>query len=334
MFTKKGAIALGALLISAFSAHAEQQKLTFSVFEPPQAFGPAKVYGPWAEDVTKASNGTIEIEMLAGGQLGSPPAQLELVQNGVADLALIIPSFTPGRFPGNEIAELPFLWDDPSIAGIAVTNLVKNGDLEYPGIHVIAADVTGPYQVHSAKPVETLDDMRGLRLRAAGPVFAAATSALGATPVGLPTPSVAENISRGVLDGTLQDWTLLNAFRIIDATPYHFDYPLGGVTALLVMNKDVYDDLPQDAKDALAEYGGTHFARRWGEVLKAEEKAVKESVENDPDQVAVYPNEVEAEKWTEALQPVVEDWAAKSDRNAALLEAFRAELKGAEEQMQ
>lgn len=326
MFFKKGALACAAVVALAGSLSAEPQKLTFSVFEPPQAFGPSKVYGPWAKEVSEASNGTIEVEMLAGGQLGAPAAQLEIVQNGVADLAIIIPSFTPGRFPGNEIAELPFLWSDPSVAGVAITKLVEDGDLEYPGVHVLAADVTGPYQVHASKSVGSLDDMAGLRLRAAGPVFAAAAAALGATPVGVPTPSVAENISRGVLDGTLQDWTLLDAFRIIDATPNHFDYPLGGVTALLVMNQKVFDGLPDDAKAALKELGGASFARRWGEVLKAEERVVREKVDNDPKQTAVYPEEAEARRWQEALQPVVDDWASKSDGNAALLEAFKAAL--------
>jgi len=219
MFFKKGVLSCVAVISLVGSALAEPQALTFSVFEPPQAFGPSKVYAPWAAEVSLASKGTIEVEMLAGGQLGSPTAQLKIVQNGVADIAIIIPSFTPGRFPGNEIAELPFLWNDPSVAGIAINRLIENGELKYPGVKVLAADVTGPYQVHASKPINGLDDMAGLRLRAAGPVYAAVAAALGAAPVGMPTPSVAENISRGVLDGTLQDWTLLDAFRIIDATP-------------------------------------------------------------------------------------------------------------------
>lgn len=330
----KGALVCALMVSFVGSAGAEPQKLTFSVFEPPQAFGPAKVYGPWAKEVSAASKGTIEVEMLAGGQLGSPAAQLEIVQNGVADLAIVIPSFTPGRFPGNEIAELPFLWSDPTVAGIAVTRLVEKGELEYPGVKVLAADVTGPYQVHVSKPVSSLEDMAGLRLRAAGPVFAAGAAALGATPVGMPTPSVAENISRGVLDGTLQDWTLVNAFRIIDATPHHFDFPLGGVIALLVMNEQAFEGLPEDAKAALEEYGGASFARRWGDVLKAEEHAVRESVEADSNQTAVYPDEQEASRWTEALRPVVDEWAAKSGQNAALLEAFKTELNAAEAEVE
>jgi len=315
---------IAAVLASA--AQAEPKKLTFSVFEPPQAFGPTLVYGPWAKDISAASKGTLDIEMLAGGQLGKPAAQLDLVENGVADMALVIPSFTPGRFPGNEVAELPFLWKDPSVAGEAISKLIANGDLSYPGIKVLGVAVTGPYQVHAAKPVKSLDDMKGLRLRAAGPVFAAATQALGAVPVGMPTPSVAENISRGVIDGTLQDWTLVKAFRIIDATPYHFDYNLGGVISLIVMNQKVYDSLPADAKAALEKYSAASFARRWGEELKRQAQKVIGAVKADPKQQAVFPDAAESKRWDEKLRPVADNWAKKSPENQALYDKFKKAL--------
>lgn len=317
---------MAAVAVAATSAWAEPQKITFSVFEPPQAFGPTLVYGPWADDISAASNGTLDIEMLAGGQLGKPAAQLDLVENGVADMALVIPSFTPGRFTGNEIAELPFLWDDPSVAGAAISKLIEDGDLSYPGVKVLGVAVTGPYQVHASRPIETLDDMRGLRLRAAGPIFASATQALGAVPVGMPAPSVAENISRGVIDGTLQDWTLVNAFRIIDATPYHFDYSLGGVISLIVMNEAVYEGLPDDAKAALDELGGASFARRWGDELKRQNEMVIEKVKADAKQEAVFPDADETARWDEKVRPVVEAWGSQSADNEALLEKFRAAL--------
>lgn len=108
MLFRRSALLCTAMIALAGSATVDPQRLTFSVFEPPQAFGPAKVSRAWVKEVSQASNGTIDIEMLlAGSQFGTPQTQLELVQNSVADLALIIPSFTPGRFPGNKIAGPP-----------------------------------------------------------------------------------------------------------------------------------------------------------------------------------------------------------------------------------
>lgn len=319
------ACAMASLACSAAMA-AGPQKLTFSVHEPPQAFGPTQVYGPWANDISAASQGTVKIEMLAGGQLGPAKDQLDLVQNRVADMALVIPGFTPGRFKGNDITELPFLWRDPSQAGIAVARLIAAGQLKYPGVKVLGVAVTGPYQVHSDKKVASLGDMRGLRIRASGPISAAVASALGATPVGLPAPSVAENISRGVLDGTFLDWALLKVFRIIDATPYHFEYPLGGTISLIVMNKDVWAALPDKAKAAFDKYGPEDFAARWGNVIKAQDKAVAEQAKADTGQTIVDPDKAEVDRWTKALTPVVSEWSGKSPENKALLEVFQQAL--------
>jgi TRAP-type C4-dicarboxylate transport system substrate-binding protein len=316
--------ALAAMLPNA--AFGSPKKLTFSVFEPPQAFGPTKVYPQWIRDVTAASDGTIEIEMLAGGQMGPARDQLKLLENRVFDMALIIPGFTPGRFPGDEIATLPFLWDDPSLAGMAVARLLASGELKYPGIKVVGIDVTGPYQIHSSKKIQSLKDLRGLRLRAPGPASAAILTSLGATPVGIPPPQMVENISRGLLDGTLLNWALVNSIRIIEVAPHHFVYPFGGTIALVAMNNDVWESLPDKAKAAFNKYGPEEFARRWGEVIKQEDKAVLEAAKRDPKQTVVYPDEKDAARMKASLTSVVDGWAKKSEENARLLEAFKREL--------
>ncbi len=66
------------------------------------------VIKPWFEDVNKALAGKVHIDGFPGGALGRNPAvQVKLVQDGVADMAFIVPSYTPGRFPDNEVMELP-----------------------------------------------------------------------------------------------------------------------------------------------------------------------------------------------------------------------------------
>ncbi|MGE5146285.1 MAG: hypothetical protein ACM3N5_06020, partial [Candidatus Eiseniibacteriota bacterium] len=97
------AVAAGlAVTLIAASASAEAVTLKFSSFEPPQSFGPAKVYTPWIKSVTDAAGGTLKIDLYAGGALGKPTAQLQILEERVADFSLFVPSFTPGRFEYNE----------------------------------------------------------------------------------------------------------------------------------------------------------------------------------------------------------------------------------------
>lgn len=309
-------------------AAADPLKLKFSSFEPPKAFGPAKVYAPWIKAVNKASDGTLDIQLYAGGALGKPTAQLQVVENGVADLAVIVPSFTPNRFKYNEIGELPFLWEDATVAGVAIWRLIKKGLLKYPGFKVVSAQMTAPYQLHADRPIAKIADLKGLKIRAAGPIFGQIVRALGAVPVGIPTPAVAENIDRGVLDGTMNDWTLVKAFRILDVTNHHIQFPLGGVIALLGMNQKSYDSLPPKAKAAIDKYGGPYYAKLWGDVVKAETKEIIAEVKADPKQTIVYPDAAQRKRWKARLQPVIDKWAAAPEHKKRL-KAFKAELDAA-----
>ena len=334
MMRRLSAVAAGlAVTLIAASAQAEAVKLKFSSFEPPQSFGPAKVYTPWIKSVDEASGGTLHIDLYAGGALGKPTAQLQIVEQGVADMSLLVPSFTPGRFEYNEIGELPFLWDDPVVAGVAVQHLIDKGLLKYPGIKVLAATMTAAYQLHTVKPVKKLEDVKGMKIRAAGPIFRNVAEAMGAVPVGIPTPSVAENISRGVLDGTMNDWTLMEAFRILDVTHNHFDFPLGGVIALLAMNQKVYDGLPAKAKAAIDKYSGDYFSKLWGNVVNAETKRIVAKVKADGKDTIVEPDAAQRKHWEATLRPVIDQWAAKSPGNKERLEAFEAELAAVKKSM-
>jgi TRAP-type C4-dicarboxylate transport system substrate-binding protein len=177
--------------------------------------------------------------------------------------------------------------------------------------------------------VKTLADLKGMKIRAAGPIFGQVVRALGAVPVGIPTPSVAENISRGVLDGAMNDWTLVEAFRILDVTPHHFDIPLGGVIALLGMNQSKYDSLSPKAKAAIDKYSGDYYSKLWGDVVKAETQRIVAAAKASPKHTIVVPGPAEAERWKKPLKAVVDKWAGESPEHKRLLEAFKTELEAA-----
>ena len=56
-------------------------------------------YKDWADEVTKLSNGSITVTLFPSSQLGSGPDHYDMVKRGVADMGLINPGYTPGRFP-------------------------------------------------------------------------------------------------------------------------------------------------------------------------------------------------------------------------------------------
>jgi TRAP-type C4-dicarboxylate transport system substrate-binding protein len=119
-----------ALLCAPTLARAEPLKLKFSVFSPDTERLYNTVKKPFAATVNQESAGTIEIELYPNGALGrAPQQQAQMVIDGVADIGFIVPPFTPGRFPGSEVLELPGMFQDLAEGTRVYTHLVESGML-------------------------------------------------------------------------------------------------------------------------------------------------------------------------------------------------------------
>jgi TRAP-type C4-dicarboxylate transport system substrate-binding protein len=254
-----------AVLVSVGVSTAIAQTATIKIgsFVSPKSVTNAVSIPAFIEAVEKASEGTLKIEHYPGGTLGSSPVtQLKLVEDGVVDVAEVVASYTPGRFKELDMFELPFIFNSTKEAGMTAWKLYEKGLLSgFDNLVLIGIAEVGPYTLHSRKPVGTLADVNGLKIRAGGPVFGETIKAMGGVPVGgMAAPAIAENISRGVLDATLMDDGNLYNFRIADATTYHVNnIQLGNIAVMFPMNKKKYESLPPKAKAALDKYAGVWF---------------------------------------------------------------------------
>ena len=99
---------LVAVLAASGAAQAQEVTLKLSAFIPAQAPTFAQVIKPWSEAVNAEGTGIIKIDTFPGGVLGGNPGlQPKMVTDGIADIALVIPAYSPGRFPDNDVMELP-----------------------------------------------------------------------------------------------------------------------------------------------------------------------------------------------------------------------------------
>ena len=80
-----------------------------ATFEPSHAFAAGKVLKSWAEKVNKDSGGRLKVKVFAGGVLGKPPQQYDIVKGGVADIAWTVLGYIGGQFPLSAVVELPFM---------------------------------------------------------------------------------------------------------------------------------------------------------------------------------------------------------------------------------
>lgn len=288
------------------------------------------LYGikPFVDSVNAEGQGLIAIDVYTDGALGAALAQQpRLVLDGEADIAFVIPGQTPYRFPDNELLELPGLFRGVRDGTLAYTHLIASHALRgYQDFFVIGAYTTGPNGIHSRKPIESLEALKGQKIRANNSTEAAALERLGVVPTVLPVPKVAAAVEKGALDGTASAPTAMFDYDIMPVTKNHYFLRSGVNPLVLVMSRKKFDSLPDAAKALIRKYSGDRAAATWIETYGANERRLLDRIKSDPQHKSISPSPSDAEAVRKLFQSQVEAWAAKSARNRELLKMTEAEL--------
>ena len=326
-FKLTAAAILASLMTSGPVSSEEVLKLSF--FASPKDPTYADVLLPWVEAINAEGKGVVRIDTFPGGALvRGPAAQAKAVSDGVADMAWVVPAYTPGRFPDNDVMELPGVIRDVRESSIAFRRLYDKGLLRgYDDFYVPLLATTHPYAIHTVDPVTTMDDLKGMKLRAGGPVASASMKALGVAPVGMPIPAVAENVSKGVLDGSGAEWNVMYAFKIIEVAKNHYMQRLGTVPLTVLFNKEKYQSLSAEARAIIDKHSGEALSRKFGDVHFAIQGMRLERTKSMKDHTIVMPDADEVARWNAVMGGVVDEWRATHPRGEELYSALVAELE-------
>lgn len=284
----------------------------------------------WAEAVEAQSSGRIKVDVFPSMQLGGAPADLvQQLEDGVVDIIWTVAGFTPGRFPGTQGLELPFMNTGLSatMSPAAMEFIENHLQPEFEGIKVIAVHATDAALIHTRdRPIRRLEDFQGLRLRVAGRFIGEAVQALGATPVGIPLGGIYEALSRGQVDGMLINWAITRPFRFYEVTNFHSDYPLFQSMLMTLMSRASYDRLPPDLQAVIDANSGVAYATRMGEIWDTATEPARQAARDAGDEVfEIAPEEIA--RWKAAVTPAYDAWIAEMTGRgydgAALFEALK-----------
>ena len=116
-----------------------QDHLKWAVFTPDSEVTFRTVMKPFAETVQRETNNAVVFDLFPNGALGRNPGQQpQMVLDGVADVAWVVPSYSPGRFPDTEVLELPGLFKDLRESSLVATRLNQHKALnDYGDFYVI-----------------------------------------------------------------------------------------------------------------------------------------------------------------------------------------------------
>jgi TRAP-type C4-dicarboxylate transport system substrate-binding protein len=304
------------ILFSAYSAcyGAEVIKLKLANFFPPTHMNSAML-GKYCEELNKRLAGKVEITQYTGGTLLTAPKIAAGVATGIADIGFSHCSYSRGRFPVMEIMELPLGFPSAWIAGHVSNDFYdKFKPKEWDGYHPLMFS-TSPVNVLQtlSKPVRTLEELRGMKLRGAGRI-GDTVKALGGIPMPIEMVDLYEALRRGVVEGNLGPLEQLKGFKIGELEKYvTASWHVGSVFSFyLVMNKNKWNSLPPDVQRTITEYDN-EFLPSWLAAWNAIDIEGREFFLKQGGQVLQI-SDAESAKWVKAAQPVIADF--KKDMTA------------------
>ena len=263
--------ASAAMLMTTTAAWAEaEHTLVISSWAPPTHNINAKMWPKFTEMVEEATDGRVTAELKLG--LAPPPAQMDLVQDGAADLSIIFHGYQSGRFVTTKLIELPGYEGTAEQASAAYWDAyekyLKKAN-EHRGVKVVALHTHGPAQLHTSSPLSGMDAMNGLKLRIPGGVGGDVGAALGATGIKVPAPKVYETLASNAADGVVMPTEARKGFKLVEVAPHMYEMP-GGLyrgSFAFIMNEDAFADLPKDLRDILDnEVFGAPLSREIGKI--------------------------------------------------------------------
>lgn len=296
-------------------ARAATQQITLKLHHSFSAVSGAheKFLAPWARKVETQSGGRLRVDIFPSMQLGGAPAQLiDQARDGVADIVWAAPGATPGRFVKTEAFELPFLPSRRALVNSMALQDFATAHLrdEFAEIHPVCFSCRDHGVLHSDRAINSIADLRGLRLHVPNQIASDALSALGAHGVSVPMPQVPMAVTGHAIDGCVVPWDAVPALRLQDVLKQHTDFgesALSTSTFVLAMNNAAYERLPGELKTVIDDNSGLAVARQAGVMWDLEAKTVADMVRERGDQVTVLQVD-DVAQWRAATEPVVKLW--------------------------
>jgi TRAP-type transport system periplasmic protein len=318
-----------------FTSASAQTVLTMSSWVGPNHPLTRDVLGGWAAAVEKATNGRVKMQMLAKHPV-APQGTFDGVRDGVMDVSYVTASYTPARHPLPLLAELPGSGGTAEINSVAFSrihwkHLHKAG--EYKGVKLLGVFTHGPGQMFLVKkPVNSVADIAGMKIRSGGGISEASAKALGASPLVKPAPESYEILASGVADGTFFPTESIRSFNLDKVVKHATIFPGGFYSSAFgfFMNEEKWNKLSKQDQDAINSVSGEALARLAGKAWDAADKGGMEALRAAGVNIQQASPAFIAEVRTRT-EPLANSWVqaanAKGLDGAKVLAEFREELK-------
>jgi TRAP-type transport system periplasmic protein len=306
--------------------------LSYANFPPAPTF-PCVQMERWKTEVEKRTNGQVAIKTYPGGTLLGAKEMMDGVIAGQADIGNLCMAYQPGRFIVTNATSLPLGIPNARTGSLVLWELYKKYQPEaFRKVKVLTMFTTAPANIMSKTPVRSLDDIKGLDLRASGGA-AQILKAWGANQVGMPMSDTPEALQKGVVQGLFSSLEVMKDLKFAEICRYvtmtdTVIYPFA-----VVMNMDRWQALPPDVQKVMddlaaeqAEWTGAYMDQH---VKEAMDWSVKEH------NVDVIRLDAKAKAaWDQKLQFITDQWVADAKAKGFPAEAIVTDIRKLTQQYQ
>ena len=262
----------------------------------------------WGKEIEKRTNGRVKVTMFPGGTLTPGDKCYDGVVKGLSHVGMSVFSYTVGKFPLMEVIDLPLGYKSGAVA-TRVTNefYAKFKPKELDEVKVMFLMGIAPSKIHTKKPVNKLEDLKGMKIRATGTV-SRIVAALGATPVAMPMPDTYDALSRGVVEGVVCPMEALEGWRLGEVVKYTTQNTstTNSIAQFAVMNKGTWNSLPADVQ-TIIEKINVEWIPKMGALWDEIDKSGLEFVNKKGHKIISFSAE-EQERWAKAVRPLLDDY--------------------------
>jgi TRAP-type C4-dicarboxylate transport system substrate-binding protein len=264
---------LGFALFASTTLGASAQTLRFSSMVPNGHPYTERVLQVWADNVAEATEGRVTVEFLPT-MVGTPTTQLEVVEDGLADVAFIVPGYWPGRTDLLGIVEAPTMSARSAAASVATWRFYQNELLPagvLSEIHMVMVGVSTPGALFTlGEPLTSVEQLEGMKIRNPLQMTRVMLEGVGAVPISRPATEAYELMSSGIVDGSLAGLESVIPYRYPDIVQgfTSFEGGLYNPTLAVIMNLDTWESISEEDRAAIDAVSGEALALLSGNVLQ------------------------------------------------------------------
>ncbi|MDQ1002907.1 TRAP-type C4-dicarboxylate transport system substrate-binding protein [Neobacillus niacini] len=313
------------------SNNKEVIELGFSSWYPTNDPLVKQVFGKWEDLVSEKTDGRVKIVSYHANQLGTADTMLQDLAGGVFEIATISPIlFDDTEMFPYTISNLAFALPDSETGTKVMAKFLEKYNTSKQ-IEILATGNADPYVIWSTSPIESVEDLKGKKIRAISDVHVELVKSWGASPVAIPVADLYESLQKGTLDGAVFSMVGGEAWKFGEVAPFITNIAVSTPTFMPSMNKEAFNSLPEDLQKMFKEELGPALAQLWSDHYQEYTAKAIDNLDKNPKGGVITLSEEKLKPFQKDSKNIWDTWVkdanAKGYDGEAMMNDFKDILK-------